>query len=140
MSLKLRLFVLVGALLAAMLTAEALLVRGLAGDLAHGIDVVALGVSESLLTSLEMRHALPDAETALASSGAGAPRAAVLHVAVAPDADRGGVLHVVGPGLEKRIPIPDSGVDDAIASFMRRLALGSCALLAVGLVASAALV
>src|SRR5688572_14604772 len=62
MSLKLRLFLLIGGLVAVLIGAEAWLVKRLASDLTHGVEGVALGVSESLLTTFRTPAPAPGAD------------------------------------------------------------------------------
>ncbi len=212
MTLRLRLFLLLGGLVALLVVAQAVLVRSLATRLDQDVRLVATRVGEEILSSFELRidptgsepapegekrlvvvvpdpahHAAPgeNAErvggesaptgsdrpvhwvmkrewtvagpepgdferrvdvrvlppgTPLPELPAGAARpggaADRQRIEVIPDAAHD-LLFVRGPALERRIPIPRGPVASTVERFRSELALGSLALLALGLVAAA---
>lgn len=199
MSLRTRLFLLVGGLAAVLVVAQWWLVRSLSRDVSSEVGDVAFRVGEGVVASLGMversphpgsgpapdpralarRFELPaaapaapgarsvvereivireiDGELRVASQrvkvgatdgsivstdqivGEGDPlteRFVTLSVDTAHDA---GFLKVHGPAMERRVPIPRGGLEDALDAFRRRLLAGSAALLLCGILVAAAI-
>ncbi len=190
MSLRVKLFVLFGGLLVALVAGEWLLLRSLSRDVTVEVATVASSVGEQVVRVFTTREGavkipLPGsgepgspAEKEVGTivlpepGGSGHERRVVvttLHVETGPAAADGRpappgtaaptpgagkptwfafrsetlsgkappVLVVEGPHLKRKIPIPSSGVREALDRFRQRLLLGSLTLLGVGLVAAA---
>jgi signal transduction histidine kinase len=184
-TLRLRLFVLIGGLLALMVGAEWLLVETLTMDLRVEVSAVATSVGKDIVEVLQQREGkaltlpapgsgvrrivihdeaheppLPPGAGANAQTTVEAPpgtgavegketrRFVVTTVQTSGDgtvsstkswATTGatGFLFLEGPVARTRIPIPGTGVKDAVARFRTRLVLGSLGIVAVGLLAAA---
>jgi signal transduction histidine kinase len=164
-SLRVRLFVLFGALLVLLGGAELLLVGSLTQRLSANVDEVAGAVGKRLVRF--MGNGLPPLPSPghAAPSGVGAPKADT-HVFVytseshsttasgAPhvetevrvetdDVSRlpsGKVMRVLrlrGPQLDTTIPIPEAGLGSTLGSFRQQLLLGSLGILGLGLLVAA---
>lgn len=180
MTLRLKLFVLIGSLLALMVGAEWLLVDRLTRDLRVEVSAVATSVGQDIVRVLRPveetggeaangeavhRIVVHDESRLLALPQAGGPAKVI---ALPPGTEGGdaekrivvttvqtgesgttattksftpggaaGFLWVEGPVAKVRIPIPGSGVKDAVARFRTRLVLGSLGIVAFGLLAAA---
>jgi signal transduction histidine kinase len=148
-SLRLRLFLLFGALLVLLGGAELLLVRSLTRRLQGDVGEVAGVLGRKIL-------ALPppvDAEgrkqhyfvysTESRTSTVGGQQQVETQVRVeaddasAPGGRRVRVLRLHGPNVDTKIPIPEGGLEKTLASFRRELLLGSLGILGLGLLAAA---
>jgi signal transduction histidine kinase len=186
-TLRLKLFVLIGGLLALMLGAEWLLIETLTKDLRVEVTAVATSVGKDIVRIL---HRVDEKGPVPASAPAGVRRIVIddeAHVVALPRGAAGktgteaggeagapggddphakrfvvttvqttgdgsgtvsstkswttaggtGFLFLEGPAARTRIPIPETGVKDAVTRFRTRLVLGSLGIVAVGLLAAA---
>jgi len=193
-TLRLKLFVLIGGLLALMVGAEWLLIETLTKDLRVEVTAVATSVGKDIVRILHPADGkgsdqpAPDArarrivlrdEAHVVGDGArvvALPRGAWEKVETKPEAERPadasgkdgelakrivvttvqttgdgavsstkswttaggtGFLFIEGPAARGRVPIPETGVKDAVTRFRTRLVLGSLGIVAVGLLAAA---
>jgi len=153
-TLRLKLFVLIGGLLALMVGAEWLLIETLTKDLRVEVTAVATSVGKDIVRIL---HRVDEKGPEPAAPVAGV-RKAVVHdetkrivvttVQTTGDGavsstkswttDGGaGFLFIEGPVARTRIPIPETGVKDAVTRFRTRLVFGSLGIVALGLLAAA---
>ncbi|MBK6405938.1 MAG: HAMP domain-containing protein [Holophagales bacterium] len=151
MTLRLKLFVLIGGLLALMVGAEWLLIETLTKDLRVEVKAVATSVGKDIVRILHPAHekgpGLP-APHAPANEDEPAKRIVVTTVQTTGDgaisstkswttAGGTGFLFIEGPDARARVRIPETGVKDAVTRFRTRLVLGSLGIVAVGLLAAA---
>ena len=147
MTLRLKLFVLIGGLLALMVGAEWLLIETLTKDLRVEVTAVATSVGKDIVRILHPAHekgpGLP-APHAPANEDEPAKRIVVTTVQTTGDgaisstkswttAGGTGFLFIEGPDARARVRIPETGVKDAVTRFRTRLVLGSLGIVAVGL-------
>lgn len=182
MTLRLKLFVLIGALLAAMVGAEWLLIETLTRDLRVEVTAVATSVGKDVVKVLQRRDgkllelggdaglrrivvrdearviSLPPPPEAPSKDGATGPEAGpkagegprFVVTTVQTDgnqttsstktwATKGGpgFIFLEGPVEKVKIPIPGTGVKEAVGRFRTRLVLGSLGIVAFGLLAAA---
>lgn len=182
MTLRVKLFALMGGLLALMVGAEWLLVDWLTRDLKVEVSAVATSVGRDVVKVLQHGEgrvlALPhgegglrrivvrdEARVVVTPPPAGGAAAEPGALAAAPKADEArrfvvttvqtdgaattssthtwtttggtGFLFLEGPVEKVRIPIPATGVKDAVGRFRTRLVLGSLGIVAFGLLAAA---
>lgn len=188
MTLRLKLFALMGGLLALMVGAEWLLVETLTRELRVEVSAVATSVGRDVVRVIQggrervialppdvegarkivVREeagvlSLPHPPAPAATAGEGSPEGAVAGgpaeaaeqrrfvVTTVKAGESGttsstktwttkgatGFLFIEGPDEKARIPIPGSGVRDAVSRFRTRLVLGSLGIVAVGLLAAA---
>ncbi|HYN44024.1 MAG TPA: HAMP domain-containing protein, partial [Thermoanaerobaculia bacterium] len=154
MTLRLKLFVLIGGLLALMVGAEWLLIETLTKDLRVEVTAVATSVGKDIVRIL---HRVDEKGPEPAAPAAG-DRKVVVHdhtkrvvvTTVQTTGDEAvsltkswttaggtGFLFIEGPVAGTRIPIPETGVKDAVTRFRTRLVLGSLGIVALGLLAAA---
>lgn len=151
MSLRLRLFVLFGGLLVALLAVQHLWVRSLTHELSSELTSVADEVSQAVVAVLEAdlsgeeRAGAPAEDTLVVGSavidGSGLPLPTQLEgllfgLGVELTID-GGVVELIGPAHQRQIPIQGSGVRQALDRFRERLLLASLAVVGIGLCAAA---
>jgi signal transduction histidine kinase len=143
MTLRLKLFALMGGLLALMVGAEWLLVDTLTRDLKVEVSAVATSVGKDIVKVLH-----PGGERVPEPKAGEAHRIVVTTVQTDgkgttsstrswTTAGGTGFLFLEGPAERVRIPIPGTGVKDAVARFRTRLVLGSLGIVAFGLLAAA---
>jgi len=183
MTLRVKLFALMGGLLALMVGAEWLLVEALTRDLRVEVTAVATSVGKDVVKVLQRRDgkllemadgeagvrrivvrdeahvvALPPPPEAPAKGGAAGPEAgpkegeaqSFVVTTVRTDGSgttsstktwttKGGTgfIFLEGPVAKVKIPIPGTGVKDAVTRFRTRLVLGSLGIVAFGLLAAA---
>ncbi len=154
MALRLKLFVLIGGLLALMVGAEWLLIETLTKDLRVEVSAVATSVGKDIVRILHPVDGKAQGHLAPAPDG----DKVVVHdeskriviTTVQTTDDRAvsstkswtppggaGFLFIEGPVARTRIPIPETGVKDAVTRFRNRLVLGSLGIVAFGLLAAA---
>lgn len=140
-TLRLKLFVLIGGLLALMVGAEWLLIETLTKDLRVEVSAVATSVGKDIVRIL---HPVEAKSPALPAPAAGFRTIVIrdeTHVVSSTKtwttAGGTGFLFIEGPAARTRIPIPETGVRGAVTRFRTRLVLGSLGIVAVGLLAAA---
>lgn len=161
MTLRLRLFLLLGALVALLVAGQAVLMRSLTRDLAEEVGDIVVSVGESLVEAVgeEPLHLPPLEGGELREHQVRViriPRAEgtaeegqihdVIHEVKRTEVkiklvDKGGERTLVlddGGGAARAIAVPEGGVSREVGRFRRRLLLGSLGLLAVGLAAAGA--
>lgn len=159
MSLRFRLFLVLGTLVAVLIGAQGWLVRSLADALKMEVDVVALNVGTEVARALS--EPSPHQEGGQAAPGERPKRAYAYSYSQTfggkDSADAAGrpqqireetlvirlgegdhkVLQLKGPGFSAEVPIPRFGLQEKLATFERRILLGSLLLFLVGLLAAA---
>jgi signal transduction histidine kinase len=153
-TLRLKLFVLIGGLLALMVGAEWLLIESLTKDLRVEVTAVATSVGKDIVRIL---RPVADELSGIPAPAPGPHKAVICDetkrivvttVHTTRDgtassakswttADGTGFLFIEGPVARTRIPIPETGVKDAVTRFRTRLVLGSLGIVAFGLLAAA---
>jgi len=155
-TLRVRLFLLVGALVSLLVAGQALLVRSLAGRLDHDLRTVAVSVGEEILAGVGSRE-LPPGTTERVEQhlvierhgplpSGGAPLAPVVkeelnrdEMTLLPGEGRE-IVFVRGTQPARRIQVPNAPVASTLGRFGSELLFGSLALLLVGLLATALLI
>jgi signal transduction histidine kinase len=155
-TLRVRLFLLVGALVTLLVIGQALLVRSLAGRLDRDLRTVAVSVGEEILAGFGERELPPgttervEQHLVIERHGplppGGGPAAPLLtgeqtsdELALLPGEGRE-IVFVRGTLPARRIEVPNAPVASTLGRFGSELLFGSLALLVVGLLATALLI